>query len=139
MHGEVELVRRVEKARREHQHDDGRGGDAGGGDQKQDPAKKPRHVGHQLLHFLVGSLGLVLGQHRHEGGGERALGEQPPQQIGNAEGDEEGIGAGAGAEHARDDDVAHETQDSGYQGVGADPGGGLDEASAHGCWLVACL
>ena len=59
--------------------------------------------------------GPVLRQNGHEGLGKRALGEQAPQQIGNAEGDEKGVGGEAGAEQARDHGVAHEAEDAGYQ------------------------
>jgi hypothetical protein len=43
-------------------------------------------------------LGLVFGQDRHEGLRKRAFAEQPAQQVGQAEGDVEGVGVGRGAE-----------------------------------------
>jgi len=64
----------------------------------------------------------VLGEDRHESLRERALGEQPPQQVRDAEGDEEGVGGEAGAESAGDDEVAQVAQDA------------ADESQAAGPW-----
>ena len=40
-------------------------------------------------------------EHRHEAGVEGALGEQPAQEVGQLEGDEEGVGERPGAEQRR--------------------------------------
>jgi hypothetical protein len=48
----------------------------------------------QGLGGFLAVLGLVFGQDGHEGLRERALGEQPAQQVGQAEGDIEGVGVG---------------------------------------------
>jgi hypothetical protein len=51
----------------------------------------------------------VFGQDGNEGLRERSLGKQPAQQVGQAEGDEEGVGHHAGAEGPGDDEVADES------------------------------
>ncbi len=63
-----------------------------------------------------------LGEERDEGGVERPFGEQPAEQIGDAEGDEEGVGHGAGAEHGRDQNVPDEAEDAAEHGHRADGG-----------------
>src|SRR5439155_4249471 len=66
----------------------------------------------QRLGLGLGMAVLVLGEHRHEGLREGALGEQAPQQVRDAEGDEERVGGEARAEGARDEKIAHIAQDA---------------------------
>jgi hypothetical protein len=56
----------------------------------------------------------------HEGGVERPLGENGAEMVGQAQGDEEGIGDRAGAEDRRQHDVAQEAGDARDQGQAAD-------------------
>jgi hypothetical protein len=72
-------------------------------------------------------LGLVLRQDRHEGLGESAFGKDAPQQVGQLEGDDEGVRCHAGTEDARNERVANETQHTGNHGQGADGGQGLEQ------------
>ncbi len=65
-------------------------------------------------------LDLILRQDRHEGLRKGAFGEDPPQQVGQLEGDEEGVGIQPGPERARDHDVAHESEDARDQRHAAD-------------------
>ena len=58
----------------------------------------------------------------HEAGVEGALREQPAQEIGQLEGDEEGIRKRAGAEQRRDQDVADEAQEARDEGERSDRG-----------------
>ena len=63
---------------------------------------------------------------RHEGGGEGALGEDGAEMVGQAEGDEEGVGHGACAEHRGHDHVADEARDAGDERLPTDGGDALD-------------
>ena len=56
----------------------------------------------QGLGGLLAVLGFIFRQDRHEGLRERAFGEQAPQQVRQAECDNEGIGIGRGAKGARE-------------------------------------
>ena len=64
----------------------------------------------------------VFRQQRDERLREGAFGEQPAQQVGQPEGDEEGVGHHAGAEGTGDDEVADEAEDAGKQSHAADRG-----------------
>jgi hypothetical protein len=74
--------------------------------------------------FAVAALVLVFAEDGHEGLREGALGEHPAQQVGELEGDEEGVGRHAGAEAAGDDEVADETENAREQRHAADRGEG---------------
>ena len=74
-----------------------------------------QHGGHRIdqrLRLLVTLGGPRSGQDRHEGLRERALGEEPPQQVRDAEGDLEGIGGRAGAEGGGNELLAHQPGDA---------------------------
>src|SRR5438552_18964659 len=73
----------------------------------------------------------MLGEDRHESLREGALGEQPQQQVRDAEDDEEGVGGEARAEGAGDDEVAQVAQDAADQGQVADRGQGAQEVNAR--------
>ena len=80
----------------------------------------------------------ALGKERDEGGIEGALGKQPAKQIGNAEGDEKGVGHGGGAEHGGDQNVADEAEHTASDGDGADGGEAADELHQAGCSACSC-
>ena len=72
-----------------------------------------------------GTLASLLeppGEERHEGRVEGALGKQAAEEIGQALGDEEGIGHLARAQDARDQHVADKAQHPARHGVAADRG-----------------
>jgi hypothetical protein len=71
-----------------------------------------------------------LAEHRHEGLREGAFGKQAAQQVGQLEGDKEGVGEHAGPESARDHEVADKTEDARQQGHAADGGESLQEVHA---------
>src|SRR3989344_5448856 len=108
-------------------------------DDKENGAKYARHVIDEGLGLVGRVPGLVFGEHRHEALGECALAENATQEIGDAEGDVEGIGrhAGAGADEACEKNIADETADPRQQGHTAGDGRGFKELAAHGCALVA--
>ena len=108
------MQRRGEHA--DHRHDEQ--------DQRQ---QQPGDVIHQHAGLGVPAPGLVFGQNRHEGLRKRALGEQPAQQVGDAEGDEEGVGVEPRAEDAGDDGVAHEAENARQQRHAAHGGEGLEQ------------
>ena len=65
---------------------------------------------------------------RHEGGVERALGEDRAEMIGQPQRHEEGVGDRAGAEDRRQHDVARKAGDARQQREAAD----REDASDHG-------
>ena len=75
-----------------------------------DQSEQCRHPVHQAVRGLIAFAIPDLRENRHEGLGKGAFGEHPAQQIGQAEGDEEGVGGEARTEGAGDHEVAHETQ-----------------------------
>ena len=72
--------------------------------------------GHRLLgefpRRLLALALMELGEQRHEGGGEGALGEQSPEQVGDALRDEIGLRHRPGAERGGDEHVADEAEDA---------------------------
>ena len=66
----------------------------------------------------------------HEGRREGALGEQAAEEVRQLEGDEEGVGHGARAQHRRQHDVADEAHEPAQQREAADGGDGAAEAHA---------
>ncbi|MNZ79646.1 hypothetical protein D3C78_982560 [compost metagenome] len=127
--GQGELFRLAAKARRE-QHDQiGRGHHAEGGDGGQ---RQPEGAGDpvdQLLDLGQAALRAVLGEHRHEGLGEGALGEQAAHEVGNLEGDEECIGRRTGAEIGRHHHVADHAEHPREQGHHTDNGTGTQQTA----------
>ena len=97
--------------RRHRQHDEGR---AEGGP-------------HEAPQLVARADGRVLGEHGDDGRRERALGQQPSQDVRDAVGDEERVGDGAGAEGEGDDRVAHEAEHAAREGGGADGAEGADD------------
>ena len=66
------------------------------------------------------SCAIVAGEERHEGGAERAFGEEAAEQVGQAQRDEERVGHRPGAEERRGQHVADEAQDAAHHGIAAD-------------------
>ena len=62
----------------------------------------------------------ALGKQRHEGGIEGALAEQAAEQVGKAEGDEEGVRHRPAAQRGGDQDVAKKAEDAAQQRQAAD-------------------
>jgi hypothetical protein len=58
---------------------------------------------------------------------ETPLGEQAPQQVGNAERHIEGVGQGTGAEAGGDELIPHQAGDAGQQGPHGNRGRGLEK------------
>ena len=69
---------------------------------------------------LLAPLDAIVGQHWHKGLGKSALGEKPPQQVGNLEGHEKRVRGGAGPENPCNQQIAQKTQDPGNHGHSAD-------------------
>ena len=126
-HGKVEALR-VETGR-EHAHHLRRE-DHGDGEQHEVDGDQRRGdlVGEQL----GGGQPRLLqraGIGRHEGRGERPFGEDGAEMVGQPEGDEEGVGHRARAEHRRHDHVADEAGQARDQGQPADRGDAPDHAA----------
>src|SRR3546814_1176898 len=68
-------------------------------------------------------------EQRNEGGGERALGEQAAEYIGELEGELPGIGDAAGAENAAEQHVAREAENAADHRQPADRPHAFDEAA----------
>jgi hypothetical protein len=79
----------------------------------------------QLAGGGIALLGLVFGQDRHEGLRKRAFAEQAAQQVGQAEGDVEGVGIGGGAEGTGKQGVAQQAGDAGQHRHAGDGRQGL--------------
>ncbi len=64
----------------------------------------------------------VFGENGDEGDGQRPFGEEPPEEVRDPEGDEEGVGGEARAEEAGHDRVPDQTEDAGeHRGHPHDP------------------
>ena len=63
------------------QHDHRRGDDAEDRDDREDAAERAGDRVDQLADLVGAALGAIFGHDRHEGLRERALGEQPAQQV----------------------------------------------------------
>ena len=74
------------------------GDDADDGDDGERAEQRSRDVGGQVAHLGDFALCPIFAQDGDERLGEGAFGEQPAQEVRDAEGDEEGVGAGARAE-----------------------------------------
>ena len=123
--GEVEFSRVVGKARREQQHQprhDEFAKEGEGDEGKREPGKGLLGKGARPL--LAALAMKALGEERDEGSVERALREQAAEQVGDAEGDEEGVGDRPRAKHRGDQNVADEAEDAAPDGHGADGGEG---------------
>ena len=95
-HGQREFFRIGPKSRRADIGHPGRAHDAEQGDDDQRQRQRGADLIDQGMGGLMALAAFVFRQDRHEGLRERAFGKQPPQQVGDLEGDEERVG-----EHAR--------------------------------------
>ena len=102
---EVEAIAVGAETRREQQHQQRRGDDADDRDHRQEPGHRAHRPVDQFADLVAFALDLVLGDDRHERLRERALGEQPPHEIGNLERDQERVHEQAGPEHPGIDHV----------------------------------
>ena len=116
--GQGELFRGIGEARSGDPDNPGRGEDAERRDQRQHQREQAGNVGDEGPRRLLALLVLVLCQDRHESLGKRPLGEDPPQQVGQLEGDEKGVGGEAGTEDPRQDGIADEAEDPRQHGDG---------------------
>src|SRR5262249_55958380 len=75
----------------------------------------------------------LAGELRDEGGVEGALREQAAEQVGEALGDEEGVGRQARTQGMGDQDVANEAEHAARQRIAADGEDGADEIQGPRC------
>jgi len=75
---------------------------------------------HEAVQLLARADGGVFGEHGDDGRRQRALGQQPAQDVRDPIGDEEGVGDRPGAEREGDDHVAHEAEHAAGQRGAAD-------------------
>ena len=130
-HGEIELVLVVMPAGREGHDDERRRDDTDERDDEQHHAEGAGDRVHELTHFVVAALVLVLADDRHEGLRERAFGEQPAQEVRDLEGHQPGVHEGAGAERRRIDHFPGEARDAGDQRGKTGDRGALEYRPAH--------
>jgi hypothetical protein len=124
------LVGVVDEPRRDEDHQPGHGEDRrdrerGNGDEEHGE----RLLGEVSRRRLAIAL-VALCEQRHERGVERALAEQAAEEVGEAEGDDVGVGDRPGAEAGGDQDVAHEAEHAAHEREPADRGEGAVES--HG-------
>jgi hypothetical protein len=110
--GQLQLGRNLRKARREHQRDHRRSEHHQRGHGEQPRAEHPRDRIDQRLDLALRARGAVLGEHRHEGLREGALGEQPAQELRDAKRDVESVGIGGRAEQRGQHHVPHQPCDA---------------------------
>ena len=95
------------------------------------PMSAPGDMSGQIPNVLEPALRTILAQDGNECLGKGTLREQAAQEIRDAEGHEEGIGAGARAERLGDHHVAHEPEYPRCGRARADDPGRLEERAAH--------
>ena len=111
-HRGVKGIRVVAEAGGDQVYHHWRGGDAKQGDDQHRPDHRGGHVVGQFLGGGAALPALVFSQDRHERLRKGAFGKQPAQQVGNAEGDVEGVGVGGSAEGPGKQDLADQTGDA---------------------------
>ncbi|MNZ86901.1 hypothetical protein D3C78_1057440 [compost metagenome] len=119
---ELEFFRGIGETRRRHPDDPGCGQHAQHRDQRQHQRQQARDVGDKCAGRLFTLLAFVFGKNRHECLGKRPLGKDPPQQIGQFEGDKEGVGRHSRAKCARNEGVTNKPQNPGKHRDRADGG-----------------
>ena len=128
-HGESRRV--VAHAGRQHRHHAGHGQDQQHREGHQHQEQGGLRLAREGEGLGASALLKLAGEQRHEGRRERALGEQPAEEIRQLERHEEGIGDGAGPEDGRQHDVARESCKPAQQRKAADRGNGAREAHGH--------
>lgn len=125
--GASELLRALAEPPGEEIDEPGRPEDPGHRDQRQDQQRQAADPGVEGAGGALPVLLLDLGEHRHDGAADGALGQELPQGVGQGEGDPEGVRVGHG-EHRRHADVARQPEEprgQGAEGDDASPGGDL--------------
>ena len=112
-HARAESLALAFQAAGDRDQDERRTRDADQADQEGGPDQGVADVVDQGLGGGVALLALVFGQDRHEGLRERAFAEQPAQQVGQAEGDIEGVGISAGTEGTGEQGIAQQAGNAG--------------------------
>ena len=118
--GELHLSGVVGEAGRNHPQEPGRRGDPQDCGHRQGQQRGRSHRPQHADELVAGPGGHVIGEDGHQGCGQGAFGQQPAQHVGDAEGDEEGIGNGPGAEGQGHHHVAYEAKHPTGQGGHAD-------------------
>ena len=116
------------EAARHREHEPGHGDLAGDGEEDEDEAEAGEGVAGEALGVLAAFD--LLGEERHEGEVEGALGEEAAEHVRQGEGDEEGLRHRAGAEERGHDDVAGEAEHARDERPAADAEEGGEEADA---------
>ena len=106
------------EAARHRQHQPGHGELAEQGEDDEHGGEAGERVAGEALGVLARLE--LLGEHRHEGEVEGALGEEAAEHVGQREGDQERLRHRAGAEEGRHQDVAQEPEDPAQHRPGAD-------------------
>ena len=117
----------VRQAGREQPHQRRRTENADDAGQHQRPQQHRGHCVDEAVRRLVAVARPRGRQQRHEGLRERALGEEAAQQVGNAEGDPEGVGQRIGAEEPRHQLLAHQAGDARSEREQGNSRGGPEE------------
>ena len=79
-------------------------------DHRQHQPERTGDLANEAARFVETRAVAKLGQHRHEGQRERALGKQPAHEIGYFEGHEEGVGLEPGGIETGDHDIPGQTE-----------------------------
>ncbi len=92
----------------------------------------------QVRQGLAPALLPVFGKYRHEGLGKGPFREQPAQKVGDAEGNEEGVGRPGRPETYGQHHVPQKAEQARDERHAADHGGGLQKPALQGSgtWLV---
>ncbi|MNF99935.1 hypothetical protein D3C84_828540 [compost metagenome] len=96
-------------------------------DQRQHQRQQTGNVSNESPRRLLALLAFVFRQDRHERLGKSPLGKDPPQQVGQLEGNEKGIRGHAGAEYAGDEGVTDKPQNPGNHRDRADGSQGFEQ------------
>ena len=132
-HRQAELRRVLDVAGRVDQHDPGHGQLGEDGQDHGGGGHGGQGVGGQAVGLGVAFSRQLAGIGRHEGGGEGPLGEDPPEQVREGLGGEEGVGGYglAGAHSGRDHQVPGEAEEAADQGQSRKHHRGPDQAAAR--------
>ena len=107
----------------------GHGDLPGDGEEEEHEAEPGERVAGEALGVLAGLD--LLGEHRHEGEVEGALGEEAAEHVRQREGDQERLRHRPGAEQRRHDDVPREPEDPRHHRPGADAEEGGQEPDSN--------
>ena len=120
--GEVVLGGRLDETGRHDRHDERGEEDAQERNDDEDDRQGREGDVRQFQRLLAGFVPQVFGEDGDEGDGQRPLGEEPPEEVRDPEGDEEGVGRETRAEEAGHDHVPDKAEDAGeHRGDPHDP------------------